>query len=84
MIVINFFTIIIVEMMKPTPTVDEIISALRIVRKFSPQKNLIKEIEMLLRAACQQEITVNYIFLLYIRYKYTTTCTTLLLKRLYA
>ena len=62
MIVINFFTIIIVEMMKPTPTVDEIISALRIVRKFSPKNNLIKEIEMLLRAACQQEITVNYIF----------------------
>ena len=62
MIVINFFTIIIVEMMKPTPTVDEIISALRIVRKFSPKSNLIKEIEMLLRAACQQEITVNYIF----------------------
>ena len=62
MIVINFFTIIIVEMMKPTPTVDEIISALRIVRKFPQKSNLIKEIEMLLRAACQQEITVNYIF----------------------
>jgi len=72
-----------VEMMKPTPTVDEIISVLRIVRKFSPKNNLIKEIEMLLRADCQQEITVNYI-LLYIRYKYTSTCTTLLLKRLYS
>ncbi len=52
------------------PTVNEIISALRIVRKFSQKNNLIKEIESLRsiekkmssRAACQQEATANYIF----------------------
>ena len=69
-------------MMKPTPTVDEIISALRIVRKFSPQK-----IILLRKLKCYSEQLVNKklqsitSFLLYIRYKYTTTCTTLLLKR---
>ena len=59
MIVINFFTIIIVEMMKPTPTVDEIISALRIVRKFSQKRNLIKEIEMSTRNYSQLHLFCN-------------------------
>ena len=43
------------------PTVDEIISALRIVRKFSPKNNLIKEIESLrsIEKKCQAEQLAN-------------------------
>ena len=43
------------------PTVDEIISALRIVRKFSQKNNLIKEIESLrsIEKKCQAEQLAN-------------------------
>ena len=43
------------------PTIDEIISALRIVRKFSQKNNLVKEIESLrsIENKCQAEQLAN-------------------------